>query len=94
MNLTRLRIPTTLASFALLGVSANAAYQFIISGDPLANAKADSFTAVSSGGPLTTGAAPAPSASLPLESRFQTCDESGGIALRSDKPLATILFVR
>ena len=94
MNQTRLRITTALASFALLGGAANAAYQFILSGDPVAAASAGSHAAASSGTALVTATCSAPASATPLEARFRTIDESDGIALRSDKPLATILYVR
>ena len=56
----------------------------IISGDPVAAAKADSHSAVSSGTSLETDALTAVSTSQSLEARFRTWCASIGKALRSD----------
>jgi hypothetical protein len=83
------------AALSLLGASASAdAYQFIKSGDPVAAATVDSHAAASSGTALETATCVAQAASVSLEARFQTYDESDGIALRSDKPLATFIIMR
>ena len=60
-------------------------YQFIISGDPVAAATANSHAAVSSGKALMTDAISAQSASKSLEARFRTWCESIGKALRSNE---------
>jgi hypothetical protein len=59
-------------------------YQFIISGDPVSAATADSSSAVSPGNALVTDALTAVSASRSLEARFRSWCASIGRALRSD----------
>ena len=86
-------IGAAMASLALFVASADP-YQFIISGDPVTAASAGSHAAASSGIALVTATCAAPASATPLEARFRTWDESDGTALRSDKPLATILYVR
>ena len=84
---------------ALMGATALAAatpvradgYQFIVSGYPAAN---PSQSAVSAGTPLTVGALASTSASTDLEARARTCDDSDGIALRSDKYTAMIIIIK
>ena len=84
---------------ALMGAAALAAtaptradgYQFIVSGYPAAN---PSQSAVSSGTSLAVGALAATSASADLEARARTCDDSDGIALRSDKYTAMIIIIK
>ena len=84
---------------ALMGATALAAttpvradgYQFIVSGYPAAN---PSHSAVSSGTSLAVGALAATSASADLEARARTCDDSDGIALRSDKYTAMIIIIK
>ena len=84
---------------ALMGATALAAatpvradgYQFIVSGYPAAN---PSQSAVSSGTSLAVGALASTSASADLEARARTCDDSDGIALRSDKNTAMIIIFK
>ena len=84
---------------ALMGATALAAttpvradgYQFIVSGYPAAN---PSQSAVSSGTSLAVGALASTSASADLEARARTCDDSDGIALRSDKYTAMIIIIK
>ena len=84
---------------ALMGAAALAAaapvradgYQFIVSGYPAAN---PSQSAVSSGTSLAVGALASTSASADLEARARTCDDSDGIALRSDKYTAMIIIIK
>ena len=64
---------------ALLPLHADT-YQFIISGDPVAAATADSHSVAS--------------AATSLEARYRTWDESDGIALRSDKYRGLLIIVR
>lgn len=70
------------------------AYQFIISGDPVAAATASSRAAASSGSALVTGTLSAPAAATSLDARYRTWDESDGIALRTDAALAFTLVIR
>lgn len=84
--------PTALVAVATVALVATAdEYQFLVSGYPAANNR---HSAASSGTALETATCAAPTSATPLEARFRTVDESDGIALRSDKPLATILYVR
>ena len=84
---------------ALMGATALAAttpvradgYQFIVSGYPAAN---PSQSAVSSGTSLAVGALASTSASADLEARARTCDDSAGIALRSDEYRAMMIIFR
>lgn len=62
------------------------AYQFIISGDPVAAAMEGCRVVASSGTSLETGTLTAPTAADALEARYRTWFESDGTALRSDKP--------
>ena len=64
---------------ALLPLHADT-YQFIISGDPVAAATADSHSVAS--------------AATSLETRYRTWDESDGIALRSDKYRGLLIIVK
>ena len=91
------------ASFALLVAVvvvalspslADESYRFIISGDPVAAASADSSESASSGTALVTGTLSSPSSLASLEARYRTWDESDGIALRSDKFVSTIIIVK
>ena len=66
-------------------------YQFIVSGYPAAN---PSHSDVSSGTSLAVGALASTSASADLEARARTCDDSDGIALRSDKYTAMIIIIK
>ena len=84
---------------ALMGAAALAAatpvradgYQFIVSGYPAAN---PSHSDVSSGTSLAVGALASTSASADLEARARTCDDSAGIALRSDEYRAMMIIFR
>ena len=84
---------------ALMGAAALAAatpvradgYQFIVSGYPAAN---PSHSDVSSGTSLAVGALASTSASAALEARARTCDDSLGIALRSDEYRAMMIIFR
>ena len=66
-------------------------YQFIVSGYPAAN---PSHSDVSSGTSLAVGLLGDVSASTDLEARARTCDDSDGIALRSDKYTAMIILFK
>ena len=66
-------------------------YPFIISGDPVAAATANSCAAVSSGTALATGTLSSLTSSAALEARYRTWHESDGAALRSDKAGMTIV---
>lgn len=68
--------------------------KLIISGDPVAAATEDSCIAASAATSLNTGTLSVFSAAVPLETRYRTSDESDGIALRSDRFVATIVIVR
>ena len=69
------------------------AYQFIISGDPVAASTEGCRVVASSGTSLETGMLTAPTAADSLEARYHTWYESNGTALRSDKPRGmTICF--
>ena len=84
---------------ALMGATALAAttpvradgYQFIVSGYPAAN---PSHSDVSSGTSLAVGALGDVSVADALEARARTCDDSDGIALRSDKYTAMIIIIK
>ena len=69
-------------------------YQFIISGDPVAAASADSHAAESAGIALATGMLSSPTDPSWIEARYRTRHESDGIALRSDKVLGFTIVVR
>ena len=79
-----------LAAAALSPLHADT-YQFIVSGYPAAT---PSQSAVSSGTSLAVGALASTSASADLEARARTCDDSDGIALRSDKYTAMIIIIK
>ena len=75
------------AAMLLVSMEALAdAYQFIISGDPVAAATEGCRVVASSGTSLETGTLSAPTAADSLEARYRTWFESDGTALRSDKP--------
>ena len=70
-------------------------YKFIVSGDPVAAATANSSSSVSSGNALVSDALTAVSASKDLEARFRTWCASIGRALRSDDwSAALMIFLR
>ena len=66
-------------------------YQFIVSGYPVAN---PSHSDVSDGTSLAAGPLGDVSASTDLEARARTCDDSDGIALRSDEYKAMIILFK
>ena len=81
-----------LAAAALAPPAVAEGYQFLVSGYPAANA---SKSATSAGIALETGTLAAVVANeAPLELRYRTSDESGGIALRTDAALAFTLVIR
>ena len=79
-----------LAAAALLPVRAGD-YQFIVSGYPAAN---ESYSAASAGTALVTATRTSRSAAAPVEARFRTRAASGGIALRTDKFVGTVILLR
>jgi len=81
------------AAAALLPSFADA-YQFIISGDPVAASTADSRAVASTPIALESATATGESAASPLEARYRTWDESDGVALRSDKATGLQIFIR
>lgn len=96
MNMKRLlqaAVFSTAVSAAYSSVQADD-YKFIISGDPVAAATEDSCIVASAATSLNTGTLSVFSAAVPLEARYRTSDESDGIALRSDRFVATIVIVR
>ena len=70
------------------------AYQFIISGDPVAAATEGCRVVASSGISLETGMLTAPAAADSLEARYRTWYESDGTALRSDKPRGMTICIK
>lgn len=69
------------------------AYQFIISGDPVAASTEGCRVVASSGASLETGMLTTPTTADSLEARYRTWYESNGTALRTDKPRGmTICF--
>ena len=66
-------------------------YQFIISGYPATN---PSHSDVSSGTSLAVCMLASTSAPAALEARARTCDDSTGIALRSDEYKAMIIIIQ
>lgn len=73
------KIAMMLGAAALLPLHADT-YQFIISGDPVAAATADSHSVAS--------------AATSLETRYRTWDESDGIALRSDEYHGMMIIIK
>ena len=68
-------------------------YQFIISGDPVAAASANTSASASSGSALETSTRSLPLGAVSLEARYRTMDETLGVGLRSDPPRGAILIV-
>lgn len=68
-------------------------YQFIISGDPIAAATMGTCATASAATALETATRSSGSAASQIEARYRTWDESDGIALRSDKYVATIIII-
>lgn len=60
-------------------------YQFIISGDPVAAATVNSSESATPGTALVTSSRTTPTVAVSLEARYRTIEETGGIALRTDK---------
>ena len=60
-------------------------YQFIISGDPVAAATVNSSESATPGTALVTSSRTTPMVAVSLEARYRTIEETGGIALRTDK---------
>ena len=86
----RKELAAALAVAAWSAIPADAAYQFIVSGYPVAN---PSHSAVSFGTSLVVGALASASSSSALEARCRTHDYSFGTSLRSDEYRAmTIIF--
>jgi len=85
----------TCAAAAMLAplVSSADDYKFIVSGDPVAAATANSHSAVSSGNALVADALTAVSASKALEARFRTWCASIGRALRTDDWSAALMII-
>lgn len=69
-------------------------YQFIISGDPVAVAAANSSASASSGTALVTSARTSQAAATSLEARYRTIDETAGIALRSDEARGMMIIIQ
>ena len=69
-------------------------YQFIISGDPVAVAAANSSASASSGTALVTSSRTSPTADASLEARYRTIDETDGIALRTDEFKGMMIIVQ
>ncbi|MBR2838326.1 MAG: hypothetical protein IKE55_06075 [Kiritimatiellae bacterium] len=76
-----------------MGASADA-YQFIISGDPVAAATEGCRVVASSGTSLETGRLATTTAADSLEARYRTWYESDGTALRSDRPRGMTICIR
>ena len=69
-------------------------YQFIISGDPVAVATANSSVSASSGTALVTSSRTSPTAVASLEARYRTIDETDGIALRTDEFKGMVITIK
>ena len=69
-------------------------YQFIISGDPVAAATANSSKTETPGTSLVTGSRTAPTAAASLEARYRTIDPTVGIELRSDNARGMVILVK
>ena len=71
----------------------SSADDYIVSGDPVAAATANSSSSVSSGNALVSDALTAVSASKALEARFRTWCASIGRALRTDDWSAALMII-
>lgn len=71
----------------------SSADDYIVSGDPVAAATANSSSSVSSGNALVSDALTAVSASKDLEARFRTWCASIGRALRTDDWSAALMII-
>jgi len=69
-------------------------YQFIISGDPVAAATANSSKTETPGTSLVTGSRTAPTVAASLEARYRTIDPTVGIGLRTDKARGMFLTIK
>ncbi len=69
-------------------------YQFIIRGDPVAAASANSCESASSGTALVTSMRTDPTTATSLEARYRTFAPTTGVKLRSDAPKGMILVVK
>lgn len=69
-------------------------YQFIISGDPVAAATANSSRAETPSTALVTSSRTTPTVAAPLEARYRTFAPTAGIKLRSDAAKGMILVVK
>ena len=87
------KIMMILGAAALLPLHADE-YQFIISGDPVAAATADSHAVASAATSLETATRSGGSVASALEARYRTWDESDGIALRSDECRGMMVIIR
>ena len=68
-------------------------YRFIISGDPVAAASANTSVSASFGSALETSTRSLPLGAVSLEARYRTMDKTLGVGLRSDPPRGAILIV-
>lgn len=93
MTTAKMAFLTAVLSAVSMTASAEDAYRFIKSGDPVAAASLNSCAAVSPGTALVSGALSRLTASGPLDSRFRTWRESVGTSLRSDMT-GMMIFVR
>lgn len=69
-------------------------YQFIISGDPIAAASANTSASASPSSALVSSTRSFPLGAVSLEARYRTMDETVGIGLRSDPPRGTFIIIR
>jgi hypothetical protein len=69
-------------------------YQFIISGDPVAAASANTSVSASFGSALVTSTRSFSLGPVSLEARYRTMDETLGVGLRSDPPQGMFLIIR
>ena len=93
MNMKKLMVAVAIGAAALLPLHADT-YQFIISGDPVAAATADSHSVASAATSLETATRSGGSAASALEARYRTWDESDGIALRSDEYHGMMIIIK
>ena len=83
----------TAALLARLILSADD-YQFIISGDPVAAATANSSESATPGTALVTSSRTTPTVAASLEARYRTIEETDGIALRTDKFIGLTVILK
>ena len=98
MNKTRTSLSLLASASLVLAAAPPAAsadgYQFIISGDPVAAATADTDYDVSAGTSLAVGLLGGNSASGALEARRMTIGDSDGTALDSTELKAMVIILR